>query len=81
MPRPSSNSCYKNISLGMWNIQGLKLDKIQDPHFVNFLSKMHVVSLVETWSDSGNCINIPGYKYQKKNIKRPGDVLVVLLYM
>ena len=41
----------------MWNIQGLTPDKIIDHNFVNFLSKMHVISLVETWSDSGKTVN------------------------
>lgn len=37
----------------MWNIQGFTQSKIIDKDFVNFISKMHVLSLVETWSDSG----------------------------
>jgi hypothetical protein len=37
----------------MWNIQGFTQNKIIDQDFVNFISKMHVLSLVETWSDSG----------------------------
>ena len=37
----------------MWNIQGFTENKIMDQDFVNFISKMHVLSLVETWSDSG----------------------------
>ena len=47
------------LTIGMWNIHGLYKDKIQDPAFVNIISSMHVVSLVETWSDK---LTIPGFK-------------------
>lgn len=51
---PSLFSKYNsNLNIGMWNIQGFTQSKTIDQDFVNFISKMHVLSLVETWSDSG----------------------------
>ena len=50
-----------SLKIGTWNIQGFNYDKLGNPDFTNFISNMHVFSLVETWSDSGNILNIPGF--------------------
>lgn len=50
-----------NLKLGMWNIEGLTQDKINDPHFYEVTSNLHVISLVETWSDGSQDFNIPGF--------------------
>jgi hypothetical protein len=43
----------------VWNIEGLSLDKIKDPHFINTISKFHMISFVETWTnDNDNEIKI-----------------------
>ena len=67
----------------VWNIEVLSLDKIKDPHFINTISKFHMISFVETWTnDNDNEIKIPGFHIvdgnnRKKNIKRPDAILVV----
>ena len=48
----------------VWNIEGLSLDKIKDPHFINTISKFYMISFVETWTnDNDNEIKIPGFHF------------------
>ena len=42
------------LKSAVWNIEGLSSDKISDPHFLQSISKFHIVSFVETW---GNDLN------------------------
>ena len=71
------------LKSAVWNIEGLSLDKIKDPHFINIISKFHLISFVETWTnDNDNEIKIPGFHFvngnnRKKNIKRPDAIMVV----
>ena len=70
----------------MWSIQGLSNEKISSQEFVNFVSKMQIVSLVETWCDSGNpqkryhwiCIcNINRRKHKKARRNSGGTSIYV----
>jgi hypothetical protein len=46
----------------MWNIQGLTEEKTDEHVFKNFVNKLHIVSFVETWNDSGKSVNnIPSF--------------------
>ena len=71
------------LKSAVWNIEGLSLDKIKDPNFINTISKFHMISFVETWTnDNDNEIKIPGFHFvngnnRKKNIKRPDAIMVV----
>ena len=71
------------LKFAVWNIEGLSLDKIKDPRFINTISKFHMIILVETWTnDNDNEIKIPGFHFvdgsnRKKNIIRPDAILVV----
>ena len=59
---PKSSKIDYNLKIGMWNIQGLSEEKINSDLFVNFVSKMHIISFVETWCDSGKPhYDIPGF--------------------
>lgn len=52
------------LKSAVWNIEGLSLDKIKDPHFINTISKFHMISFVETWTnDNDNEIKIPGFHF------------------
>lgn len=42
------------LKLGMWNVEGLSNEKIQDPHFQKQLSQFNIASLVETWTGETN---------------------------
>ena len=57
----------ESIKIGTWNIQGFNNEKLNSPDFMNVISNMHVFSLVETWSDSGNFISIPGFTHIYSN--------------
>ena len=83
MPIPSSFK--SNLNIGTWNIQGFTPEKINDQDFIKFVSKMHVISLVETWSDSGKIgYDIPGFtllcnntrKKHKKARRSSGGIVV-----
>lgn len=50
-----------NLNIGTWNIHGLNDEKIKCESFKNFLSKMHLIGIVETWCDSGESFDIPGF--------------------
>jgi hypothetical protein len=39
------------LKSAVWNIEGLSLDKIKDPNFINTISKFHMISFVETWTN------------------------------
>jgi hypothetical protein len=88
MPKTSS---FNNLNIGMWNIQGLTEEKTDEHAFKNFVNKLHIVSFVETWNDSGKYVNnIHMYMYLVllvfvivlgKNIEEPGEVLMVLQYV
>ena len=60
MPRNSSIST-PSLKFGMWNIEGLNHDKINDPYFCTVTSNLQVISLVETWSDGSQDFSIPGF--------------------
>ena len=42
----------------VWNINGLNSDKISDPFFIQSISKFHIVSFKETWSNDADEINL-----------------------
>lgn len=45
------------LKLGMWNVEGLSNEKMQDPHFQKQLSQFNIACLVETWTCERNqCI-------------------------
>ena len=76
MHQKSRTPVSDNLKIGMWNIEGLKTDKISDTQFMNVVSQLDIVSLVETWSN-GDHLNIPGhvlvsstYRKKHKNARR-----------
>lgn len=59
---PNSNFVNSNLKIGTWNIHALTEEKLGNESFNSFISKMHVVSFVETWCDSGKPYHdIPGF--------------------
>ena len=56
----------------VWNIEGLSLDNIKDPHFINTISKFHMISFVDNWTnDNVNEIKITGFHFvDGSNIKK-----------
>lgn len=50
---PKTSSFNNNLNIGMWNIQGLTEKKTDEHAFKSFVNKLHIVSFVETWNDSG----------------------------
>ena len=46
---PANQSLLK---IAMWNIQGLTLEKVTDPCFLDKISKLQIIGFVETWADS-----------------------------
>jgi hypothetical protein len=70
----------------MWNILGLPEEKTDEHAFKNFANKLHIVSFVETWNDSGKSVKIylvllVFVIVLGKNIEERGEDLVVLQYM
>ncbi|CAC5358441.1 unnamed protein product [Mytilus coruscus] len=63
------------LNIAMWNIEGLISSKINDSHFLQVISNLHILGLVETWLEDVNaCTNLPGFdlinaKTRKKNKK------------
>ena len=59
------------LKSAVWNIEGLSLDEIKDPHFINTISKFHMISFVETWTnDNDNEIKIPGFHFVDGNNRK-----------
>lgn len=59
------------LKSAVWNIEGLTHDKIKDPNFSNIVSKFHILSFVETFTnDSDIELNIPGFHFLDKNIRK-----------
>lgn len=73
------------LQIAVWNIEGLSLDKINDPYFIRTIQKFHIFGFVETWSNNlDNEINIPGFslidintrKKHKKARRNSGGICV-----
>ena len=65
--KPLVNKVKSNDSLlkiGMWNIEGLTSEKSNDPHFQDIVSKLSIVSFVETWigNESIQDIVVPNFE-------------------
>ena len=65
--KPLVNKVKSNDSLlkiGMWNIEGLTSEKSNDPHFQDIVSKLSIVSFVETWigNESIQEIVVPNFE-------------------
>ena len=59
------------IKSAVWNIDGLSLDKMTDADFTFSVKNVHILSLVETWSnDQQQCTNIPGFCLIDQNIRK-----------
>ncbi|VDI65671.1 Hypothetical predicted protein [Mytilus galloprovincialis] len=54
-------SSHYSLKTAMWNIEGLTTDKSQDPYFLETISKFHIVSFVETWSNSDPKLSLPEF--------------------
>ena len=67
--RGGANTCSNVIKFA--KICCLELDKIKDPHFINIISKFHLISFVETWTnDNDNEIKIPGFHFVNGNNRK-----------
>lgn len=82
---PKTCSIDFNLKIGTWNIQGLTDEKINNEYFDNVVSKLHVISLVETWCDSGKphhdipgfvCISKSNRKKHKKARRNSGGIIM-----
>ena len=75
---------FSNIHFCSFNIEGLK-NKLEEKEFYDTISKFDFITLVETWLPDQYKIDIPNFyvysKCQKKTLKRPGDILVVFLWL
>ena len=58
---PKHLSPHNSLKTAMWNIEGLTTDKSQDPYFLETISKFHIVSFVETWTDADQNICLPEF--------------------
>ena len=69
-----SNQFHKShgkLNIGMWNIQGLSLKKSTDEDFVNTISNVHILGLVETWCGGGNPqIDISGFSFVTNSTRK-----------
>ena len=64
--KEKSTILLDSISIGAWNIGGIK-NKSDDPHFIDELARHQIVVLGETFADN-EVFSFPGYKV--KNIFR-----------
>ena len=80
MPRNSSIST-PSLTFGMWHIEGLNHDKINDPYCCNVISNLHVISLVETWSDGSQDFSIPDFDLMHSTSRKRGLILAEYLFM
>ena len=80
MPTNSSLSS-SNLKFGMWNIEGLNHDKINDSYFNDLISNLHTIRFVEPWSDGSQDLSLPGFDLihrtsRKRDKKKQGIIPV-----
>ena len=69
MSRNSSLSS-SNLTIEMWNIEGLNRDKINDSYFNVLISNLHVISFVKTLSDGSQDLSLPGFDLIQRNSRK-----------
>ena len=72
-------SIKKYLKLLTYNVEGLK-SKLLDPSFLNLIGNYDIITLVETWLDGKQKLNIEGF-WDYSQIRHSGGISKEIIFV